>query len=256
MASAADLQSRPWCRSGSRSSPAPDTREPCSAPHRSLSPGCERHRSARSSVTTTAPSRLPGPGTPSYTLTCDPAGGTAAAGSTRSAPSLPPTRRRCSLRTQGRATCSPPAGRSGPDGHGDGRRRHAELWRRADVQLAASRTTLQVYAAATGGDAEALAQAAAALHCGEDPALLALPTPWADVNRCLDRRVRDARRGCRARARSSALAERAPELRLLHPSRLFPEQVGTQRCAIPAGGPRRKTLHGWCGVLCPQRRAR
>ena len=220
-ASAADLQSRPCCRSGSWSSPAPWCSPPCSAARVSRRPRTAspcRSRSLRRS------SRLRGLETRSYTLTCDPAGGT-----------LPLADQICAViaahpsamlaPAQGRATCSPPAGVPSltVTATADGVTRSFGGVPMCSWPVG---TTLQVYAAATGGDAEALAKAAAVLHCGEDPALLALPTPWTDVNRCLDAGFVAPPRRPSARE-IVRLAERAPELRPLHPSRLFPEQVGT-----------------------------
>lgn len=103
-------------------------------------------------------------------------------------------------------------------------------------------TGLAIYFAAAKRDERGLRLTELRLRCDDDPALLARPTPWASVAACThglwtprtERLIR--------------LAEQAPAIAVLQPRSLFPSDIGARRCAIPAGGPVRRTLAGLCGV--------
>jgi hypothetical protein len=102
---------------------------------------------------------------------------------------------------------------------------------------------VSVYYDAAKNDKRDLTRAESLLRCDEDPALFAVPTPLASVVACThglwtprsEQLIR--------------LAEKAPALAGLKPSRLFPHDIGALHCTIPAGGPHpRRNLAGVCGV--------
>jgi hypothetical protein len=100
-----------------------------------------------------------------------------------------------------------------------------------------------VYFDATQNDQKDLPRSEALLRCDEDTVLFAVPTPLASVVSCLHGLWTP---------RSEQLiriAEKTAMLAGLQPSRLFPHEIGALGCAIPAGGPvGGKTLAGLCGV--------
>jgi hypothetical protein len=104
-------------------------------------------------------------------------------------------------------------------------------------------TPLGIYWAAAEGNTRALDRVEPRLRCDDDPALLAMPTPWASVEACLhDLWTPRVERLIR-------LAEQTPQIAALQPARLFPRDIGARRCAIGAGGPSPgRKLHGTCGV--------
>jgi hypothetical protein len=103
-------------------------------------------------------------------------------------------------------------------------------------------TALGIYWAATQHDLKTLTRLEPRLRCDDDPVLLARPTPWASVAACVhglwtprsERLIR--------------IAARSPVIAAFRPVRLFPHDIGAQRCSIPAGGPTRRSLRGTCGV--------
>ena len=143
------------------------------------------------------------PRTPSYTLTCDPGRRHAAARRPRSAPivaSAPVGDARAgagAASTCGRAVL----GALDPDGHGDGRRRHAELRRRcrcaAGRSAPRSRSTAKPRRAATPPRSPAAA-AILLLRRGSGTARRA-DAVGRRSTRCLDAGLRGAARSCRAR---------------------------------------------------------
>lgn len=103
-------------------------------------------------------------------------------------------------------------------------------------------TPLAIYFAASQHDTAMLAQAEPLLRCEDDHDLFVKPTPWASVVACT-RGLWTPRS-----ERLIRLAEHALAIAVLQPRSLFPNDIGARRCAIPAGGPVRRTLAGLCGV--------
>lgn len=103
-------------------------------------------------------------------------------------------------------------------------------------------TALAVYFDAVERDLHGLALMEPRLRCGEDPVLLARPTPDASAVACV-RGLWTPRT-----ERLIRTAERLPAIAALGRS-LFPTEIGAEPCAIPAGGPyRQKPLNGLCEV--------
>lgn len=103
-------------------------------------------------------------------------------------------------------------------------------------------TALAIYWAAASRDAKALSALEPRLRCDDDPTLLAMPPQWASIAACTHGLwTPQAERLIR-------LAATVPQLVGLRPRTLFPHDVGARRCAISAGGPIVRTIHGLCGV--------
>ena len=99
-----------------------------------------------------------------------------------------------------------------------------------------------VYFDAAHKDKTHLPRSESLLRCDEDPVLFAVPTPLPSVFACThglwtprsEQLIR--------------LAEKTPALAALHPSHLFPHDIGAVSCTIQAGGFAGRKLPGLCGV--------
>ena len=178
--------------------------------------------------------------TKSFTLTCDPTGGTlpfaaqvcdAIAAHRRAMLDLPRSRSFCSgafggpnlaivattgtrtVRFGGQPFCDWPGG-----------------------------TALGIYWAASQHDLRTLVKVEPRLRCDTDPRLLAMPTPWASVSACIH--------GLWTARSEHLIAEATLAAGLPAGARaLFPRDRGALPCAIPIGGPiQGKTMPGTCGV--------
>jgi hypothetical protein len=103
-------------------------------------------------------------------------------------------------------------------------------------------TGLAVYWAAVDKDEHALGQFEPRLRCDDDPTLLAKPTPWRSVFACTHGLWTPRT------AKLIRIAEQVPPIPGLAPRSLFPQQIGTRRCRILAGGEGVRHLAGSCEV--------
>jgi hypothetical protein len=181
------------------------------------------------------------PHTRSFSLTCDPPGGT-----------LSFAARVCrDIRLHPRAMLRPPRRRSLCGG---------SPWSPKLTVVASAngkKTTLSgipfcdwpggaalgLYWAAARHDERTIALAEPRLRCDEDPVLLAQPTPFASASACFHGLWTPRSE------RLIEIAERSRAIVRLRPRRLFPHDIGALPCTIPLGGPvTGRTLSGQCGV--------